>query len=500
MIYMKNLELLLSSDSATAQRQILCDQVEKLERLLKTHDQTIDSRKAINASIGKIRRTGGDISPIIEQAKKLSTSIDEQKAEIDALTEQLTIQCRDQNSDTLGPRANAHTDEENSQSLEPTSCSAQNDVQMAQRPGQFLTLPHASDIDIDGLCIRNDIDGSAWNAYALSNPCSTHYHQHEWRDLLVRNFRQQTHYLAACDSSGKVFGIATAVRMQSMVVETGMLSTPFLIYGGPIADDPAVGTLLANRIEAIARQSHCNHVQLRECHARKGWACDMNKVSMVLALPASIEALNKGFGSKLRSQVKRATRESPTIEFGGLELVADFYHVFSRKMRDHGTPVYARRFFEDIASTFPGSTRIAVVRLNNKPVAAAFLLSYRNTVEVPWAASIRKFDRLGTNMYMYHCLLEDAVKRRYKYFDFGRSTVGGETWRFKKQWGAKEHQLFWHTKSTTHETSVSTTSEQNAIEADSPGAAMRLAIQTWKRLPVGVANTIGPILARQLPW
>ncbi len=160
-------------------------------------------------------------------------------------------------------------------------------------------------------------------------------------------------------------------------------------------------------------------------------------------------------------------------------------------MRDHGTPVYDKRLFFDISRTFSNSTSVAIVRLKGKPVAAAFMVKYRNTVEVPWAASMPNHDVLGVNMFLYHSLLQQAVSGGYRYFDFGRSTRDGSTYRFKKQWGAKPYPLSWNIKPV---------SDLQTISGDASSAKFRVAIGAWKILPVWLANRLGPPISGQLPW
>ena len=169
----------------------------------------------------------------------------------------------------------------------------------------------------------------------------------------------------------------------------------------------------------------------------------------------------------------------------------EFYRVFSEKMRDLGTPVYHRGFVEDIANTFPDSATFVVVRVEGKPAAAACLLGFRNTLEVPWAAARKRHNKAGINMFMYHAMLEEAITRGYQCFDFGRSTVGESTYRFKAQWGAEPYALEWQRYS----------GEYGADDAPGkPGKVMLLASSVWRRMPVAVTNFLGPTIAGKLPW
>ncbi len=432
------------------------------------------SQKKLNGLIGKTRRADGDTMGLLKDSQALGKQLNQVRKNVELLEQEVLAQhvCT-LNKDVAKPSATEIA------------------LPVSSGPAQFLPCPEAADARTGTVHISKRVNADEWNAYVATHPNATHYHQYDWKAVIERNFQQVTWYFAARNQHGEIVGVASAVHMKNPIVGSFMLSMPFLIYGGPLADTPGISALLAQHISDVAIQSGCSHTELREVHPRDDWHGFKEKVAMVLELADSVSALNERLGSKIRAQVKRAAREQPAMEFGGVELLADFYKVFSRKMRDHGTPVYARSFFEDMLSTFPESTQIAVVRLEGKPVAAAFLIGYRDTLEVPWAASIRDYDRLGMNMYMYHALLEEAVHRRLRYFDFGRSTRNGSTWKFKKQWGAEERQLNWHARSGCTPFNP---------QAQQPNKKLALAVQVWKRLPLWAANSLGPVIARQLPW
>ena len=211
---------------------------------------------------------------------------------------------------------------------------------------------------------------------------------------------------------------------------------------------------------------------------------------MVLELPESIDALGKSIGSKRRSQVRRPQRENPEIHVGGAELVPLFYQVFARNMRDLGTPVYARSFYERMCAAFPGETKIVAITVGGQPAAAAFLIGYRDQLEIPWASTVRDFNRISINMLLYWEVLRYAIESGYARFDFGRSTVDAGTYKFKRQWGAEPQQLHWHYW-------LAEGGEPPKMNPDNPKYAM--AIKAWQKLPVPVANLIGPRLVRNLP-
>jgi FemAB-related protein (PEP-CTERM system-associated) len=211
---------------------------------------------------------------------------------------------------------------------------------------------------------------------------------------------------------------------------------------------------------------------------------------MRLDLPRERETLWKRFPSKLRSQLRRALKEQLTVRIEGVEILDDFYRVFARNMRDLGTPVYGRRFFETILEAFPKDARICAVYLGGQPLAAGFLYGFQNTLEIPWASSDRRYNSLSANMLLYSSALDYACREGFEVFDFGRSTPGGGTYRFKEQWGAHPVPLYWYQWSPDGRP-VADVSPENSKYG--------LAIKTWKRLPLALTRLIGPSIVRSIP-
>ena len=154
-----------------------------------------------------------------------------------------------------------------------------------------------------------------------------------------------------------------------------------------------------------------DHLELRLRVANGfGLKVKSSKVSMRLELPPDADCLWKSFSAKLRNQINRPMKEGMTVRIGGLEELAGFYEVFSVNMRDVGTPVYSRKFFEAALRTFPESTRICTVYHQHEAVASGFVVGFRGTLEIPWASSLRKANRLAPNMLLYWSAAEIRVR------------------------------------------------------------------------------------------
>ncbi len=243
---------------------------------------------------------------------------------------------------------------------------------------------------------------------------------------------------------------------------------------------------------ALGRELGASHVELRHTAAQlAGWPTRTDKVSMRRALPDSAATLNKQLGASLRSQIRRPIKAGASAAHGGAELLDEFYAVFAENMRDLGTPVYPRSLFAAVLREFPQRARICVIRIGARPVAAGFTIGHRGMLEIPWASSLREFNPTSVNMLLYAQLLEQAIADGYAVFDFGRSTVDSGTYRFKRQWGAEPVQLHWHYWLRDGR------AEPPKLNPDNP--RYRAAISAWQRLPLGLANRLGPMIVRNLP-
>lgn len=335
-------------------------------------------------------------------------------------------------------------------------------------------------------------DGAAeWDAYVTARPAASVYHLSAFRGFIEAATGHRTHYLEA-RRAGALAGVLPLVEMKSWLFGHYFVALPYFNYCGILADDDAARRALAEAAAREARSARASHVELRHLGEASGldWPVKSVKDEMFLSLPASPEALLAGFKAKLRSQIKRAQSNGLVARIGRAELLDAFYHVFSRNMRDLGTPVYGRQFFAELFARLPQQLRIVVCELEDAPVAAGVLIGWRDTLEIPWASSLRPYNHLAPNMLLYWTALKHAIEHGYARFDFGRSTRGEGTWRFKEQWGARPVPLQWHYF----------VRDTGPLPEISPrNARYELAIRVWQKLPLAVTNLVGPRIVNNLP-
>lgn len=320
-----------------------------------------------------------------------------------------------------------------------------------------------------------------------ADPEGSFCHLDGWRTIMEDVLGHQTHYLEERAADGALSGILPLVRVRSRIFGDYLLSMPFLNYGGPLGDAPARAALSAQAID-MARALNVDLLELRTRHSpAPGLIPAGRKLAVVMPLPATADALwEKGFRSKLRSQIRRPINEGMDVRFGPDQREA-FYEVFSRNMRDLGTPVLPQRWFESIARSFSDIVVFATIYWRDIPVAAGCGFLWDGEFEITWASSLREHNPRSPNMLLYWSLMQEAIRRGATSFNFGRSTPGASTHRFKQQWGGQDEPLPWSVWGA------------RTAPPNPDSAKYRLARNVWSRLPVTLARRIGPVLARQLP-
>jgi FemAB-related protein (PEP-CTERM system-associated) len=337
------------------------------------------------------------------------------------------------------------------------------------------------------------VPGADWDQFVAGHAEAPVYLRSAW-SLLIRDvFRHSAFFIEARDARGQLAGVLPIVRQRGLLGDFAT-SLPFFNYGGPLANSNDIALQLMDAAREHVRKLGCSYLELRDMRERGGsWQTRTDKVTMILELPQTAGALAKQLGSKLRSQIKRAEREQANVRSGGLELLDDFYAVFAENMRDLGTPVYPKRFFRAILERFPHHARIVSIECRGVAAAAGFLVIDAQRAEIPWASCRAGFKPLGMNMKLYWEVLTHAIGAGCNSFDFGRSTADSGTFRFKQQWGAQPVQLYWHRWERNP-------SKTDVAEAGSHGRLMSYAVATWQRLPLPLANALGPLVSPGLPW
>lgn len=327
-----------------------------------------------------------------------------------------------------------------------------------------------------------------WNDFLSEFESHSTYHRPEWLQALsdYSNFKL---FLFVLKIDNKIVAGVPMLFMQSYLFGRNMIALPYVNYGGILAYSNEFTIRLVENLRNWATGQKIDYFEFRTTTPGLNLPVKTEKCSMLLPLPSTDSQLEEQLTAKVRAQYKKSSAYNPEVLFGGLELLEDFYKVFARNMRDLGTPVYSKSIFRKILKKKETNSFLCVVKINNKPVSVAFLTGYRDMLEIPWASTLKSANKYDANMWMYRMILKRAIGLGYKYFDFGRSTTDANTYKFKKQWGAKPIQHHWYYLL-----------ESGPIpQTNANNPKYRFLVAAWKRLPVWLANIIGPHLVKNIP-
>ncbi len=345
----------------------------------------------------------------------------------------------------------------------------------------------------------------AWDAYVQKHSESTLCHLSGWRNVIENTYGHRSYYLVAENDGPGIAGVLPLVHIKSIFFGNSLVSMPFLNYGGFLAENQQAGELLLKEAKRLCGEIGVKNIELRHIDPvswldAKGWESSegppsisqgIRKVRMLLDLPESSAKLFESFKSKLRSQIRKPQKEGLVAFIGGADLLGDFYHVFSINMRDLGSPVHAKRLFENMIIEFGDSVKLGIVKHNKIPTAAGLIFCFRDVVEIIWASSLREYNHLSPNMLLYWSILQHVTDSGYRYFDFGRSTPDEGTYKFKEQWGAKPRQLHWYNISSRDRV-------VNLVNANMDSDLFSFAVAMWKKIPLAAANILGPIIRKSI--
>lgn len=334
-----------------------------------------------------------------------------------------------------------------------------------------------------------DADGAArWDAFVEAHPETTFFHRAGWRRVVEHGFGHAAHFLYA-ESGGVVAGVLPLIHRKSRLFGDALISTLGCVYGGPVADDARIRRALDDRALALAGTLGVGHLEYR-CRAplHPDWPRnDSLYATFRKRLDPDPEKNLLAVPRKQRAMVRKGIKAGLESTVGGD--VDGFYRLYAESVRNLGTPVFPRRYFRALAEVFGDDCEILTVSGQGRAYAAVMSFFFRDEVLPYYAGSTEGARARAANDFMYWELMRRSCERGCRLFDFGRSKAGTGAFAFKKHWGFTPEALHYEYRLF----------RGNEIPTINPlNPRYRAFIALWKRLPLPVANLIGPILARDL--
>jgi len=340
-----------------------------------------------------------------------------------------------------------------------------------------------------------DPASAAWDAYVHDSPTGLPQHLSGWRAVLRKTYGYATHYLLARreDSTAAIVGVLPLFFVRSWLTGHTAMTMP----GGLCADNAEVALALVQQAQSILGQAKIGRLVVQDTRqAWPGpWPTASGHVNWRMAVPQDEEILWKKLDRNIRRQIRLA-RENQlhAVVERSPRLLDDFYAVFSRFTHQSGTPVFAKKFLEQVVKQFPDGYKIAVVYKAEQPIGGYFQLELGDTVYGVWGATLHEYLALRPVYLAYWEILADAVAHKFAYLDMGRSPIDSNASAFKRQWGGVCVPVYQQVVSLASQPSPSLT---NQTQTD---ARFRMFRQLWPKFPFALAQFLGPKLRRHIPF
>jgi len=330
-------------------------------------------------------------------------------------------------------------------------------------------------------------DEAAWDAYVASNPAATFFHLSGWREVLERATPHRAHYLLA-ESGTRITGVLPLAHVNSWLFGRALISTPFCVYGGAVADDPDTRAALEDEALRLARELRVDYVETRNLlPTRDDWLRKDLYVTFRREISPDHDANLAAIPRKQRAIVRKGIQSDLTSVID--EDIGRLYDVYSQSVRNLGTPVFSRAYFATLREVFRDRSQIVTVEFQGEAVASVLSFFFRDEVLPYYGGGTARARELHANDFLYWEVMRRAADSGIRVFDYGRSKRDSGSYRFKKHWGFEETPL-------AYEYALVRAREMPNLSPNNPKYAAFVSL--WKRLPLPVTRLVGPWLARNL--
>ena len=330
-------------------------------------------------------------------------------------------------------------------------------------------------------------DASRWDDYVLTHPDATFFHRAGWQRVIKDAFGHRTHFLLA-KRGERIVGVLPLAEINSLLFGHSLGSLPFCAYGGILADDEAAAKALDTAAQTLATQLKVGAYECRNQTARHtDWPTKDLYVTFKKAIDPELEANLNAIPRKQRAMVRKGIKAGLVSEIDAD--TTRFFQAYSVSVHRLGTPVFSHKFFRLLKNEFADDCEVLTITLDGKVISSVLSFYFRDEVLPYYGGGVDAARAVAGNDFMYWELLRRACERGLKVFDFGRSKRGTGSFDFKKNWGFEATPLYYEYFLVTDKT---------VPEINPLNPKYRLFIQAWKKMPLAVANIVGPYIVKNL--
>ena len=327
-----------------------------------------------------------------------------------------------------------------------------------------------------------------WDEFVFACPEATFFHRAAWQGIIKDVFRHPTYFFYA-EEAGKITGVLPLAHVKSLLFGNSLIALPFAVYGGVAASNSEASLALENEAQKLAQKLGVDHLEFRNIKPQHtDWPTQDLYVTFRKEILPDVEANMLAIPRKQRAMVRKGIKNGL---ISTVDRNADrFFKVFADNVHRHGTPAMPKRYFDTLLQVFGDDCEVLTVTGPDGQLLSSVLSFYFRDEVLPYYAGDDESARhLAANDFKYWELMRRACERGCKLFDYGRSKEGTGPYAFKKNWGFEPQQLHYEYCLYKHD----------SIPQNNPNnPKYKLFIAAWRRMPIGLANWLGPHIVRNL--
>ena len=345
-------------------------------------------------------------------------------------------------------------------------------------------------MDRTGIIVRilEPGDEARWDAFVDANPEATFFHLSGWRRVIENAFRHKTYY-AMAERNRAITGVLPLTLVKTRLFGASLISNAFCVYGGPVGADNESLQALENFAVRLMAELKVPVLEFRSFKEdRADWPSRGDLYATFRKpIDPSHDANLKAIPRKQRAMVRRGIQNGLQSEIDND--IERLYRVYAESVRNLGTPVFPKKYFEFLRAEFPERSDIVTITSDGKPVASVMNFYFREEVLPYYGGGTADARRLAANDFMYWEVMRRACERGFRLFDFGRSKAGTGAYDFKRYWGFEPTPLVYQYRLAAG---------HKIPDLNPLNPKLRLFVEMWKRLPLSVASRLGPPIVRGL--
>ncbi|MBX3641035.1 MAG: FemAB family PEP-CTERM system-associated protein [Nitrosomonas sp.] len=330
-------------------------------------------------------------------------------------------------------------------------------------------------------------DEARWDHFVMAHPDATFFHRSGWKMVIEKAFGHKTWFLYA-ENNGELQGVLPLAEVNSLLFGHSLSALPFCVYGGVVAKNDLIREQLECAAQDLAKRLNVDYLEFRNFHSvHADWPHKDLYVTFRKEIDPDVDKNLLEIPRKQRAMVRKGIKHDLVGEVD--QNIDRFFYAYSSSVHRLGTPVFAKKYFHLLKSIFAEDCELLTIVKDGKTISSVMSFYFRDEVLPYYGGGTEEARQFAANDFMYWELMRRSCERGCKLFDFGRSKRNSGSYSFKKNWGFEAQPLHYEYRLIN---------SAKVPDHNPANPKYRFFIKAWQKMPLVVANLIGPHIVKNL--